>query len=151
MTNKSSVAALEIENLTKCYAAFEAVKKVSFKIFPGEVFALLGPNGAGKTSIISIISTLEKLTSGSVKIFGVDIEKETMQSKRLIGVVHQEIVNSGFFDVTEILDFMSGYYGIYKNSERINYILHKLGLYEHRQKKVKQLLRLILVQQALKL
>ncbi|NUM59325.1 MAG: ABC transporter ATP-binding protein [Bdellovibrionaceae bacterium] len=139
MTHKSELAALEIENLTKCYGTFEAVKKVSFNIFPGEVFALLGPNGAGKTSIISIISTLEKLTSGSVKIFGVDIEKETMQSKRLIGVVHQEIVNSGFFDVTEILDFMSGYYGIYKNSERINYILHKLGLYEHRQKKVKQL------------
>jgi ABC-2 type transport system ATP-binding protein len=62
-----------------------------------------------------------------------------METKRRIGVVGQEVVNSGFFDVFEILEFMSGYYGILKNKERIDYIMHKLGLYEHRQKKVKQL------------
>lgn len=131
--------ALEIQNLYKSYENTKAVNGVSFDIAAGEIFGLLGPNGAGKTSIISIITTLEKPTSGQVKVFGVDVTENPMATKRLTGVVHQEIVNSGFFDVAEILEFMSGYYGILKNKERIDYILNKLGLYEHRNKKVKQL------------
>ncbi len=131
--------ALELINLKKSYGAIEAVKGVSLTIKPGEIFGLLGPNGAGKTSIISIITTLEKPTAGQVKVFGFDVEKDSMETKRRIGVVHQEVVNSGFFDVYEILEFMSGYYGILKNKPRIDYILNKLGLYEHRNKKVKQL------------
>ena len=134
-----SQLALELINLKKSYGPLEAVKGVSLSIKPGEIFGLLGPNGAGKTSIISIITTLEKPTSGQVKVFGYDVEKDAMETKRRIGVVGQEVVNSGFFDVFEILEFMSGYYGILKNRERIDYIMHKLGLYEHRQKKVKQL------------
>jgi ABC-2 type transport system ATP-binding protein len=131
--------ALELINLKKSYGTLEAVKGVNLSIKSGEIFGLLGPNGAGKTSIISIITTLEKPTSGQVKIFGYDVEKNPMETKRRIGVVGQEVVNSGFFDVFEILEFMSGYYGILKNKERIDYIMHKLGLYEHRNKKVKQL------------
>lgn len=131
--------ALELINLKKSYGSLEAVKGVSFTIKPGEIFGLLGPNGAGKTSIISIITTLEKSTAGQVKVFGFDVEIDSMETKRRIGVVHQEVVNSGFFDVYEILEFMSGYYGILKNKPRIDYILNKLGLYEHRNKKVKQL------------
>jgi ABC-2 type transport system ATP-binding protein len=131
--------ALELIDLKKSYGTLEAVKGVTLSIKPGEIFGLLGPNGAGKTSIISIITTLEKPTSGQVKVFGYDVQKEPMETKRRIGVVGQEIVNSGFFDVYEILEFMSGYYGILKNKERIDYILQKLGLYEHRNKKVKQL------------
>lgn len=131
--------ALEIQNLYKSYENTKAVNGVSFDIAAGEIFGLLGPNGAGKTSIISIITTLEKPTSGHVKVFDVDVTENPMATKRLTGVVHQEIVNSGFFDVAEILEFMSGYYGILKNKERIDYVLNKLGLYEHRNKKVKQL------------
>ncbi|MCB0369289.1 MAG: ATP-binding cassette domain-containing protein, partial [Bdellovibrionales bacterium] len=129
--------ALSIENLYKNYESVKAVQNVSLDITPGEIFGLLGPNGAGKTSIISIITTLEKPSSGTAKVFGVDVTKEPMAAKRLTGVVHQEIVNSGFFDVVEILEFISGYYGIVKNHEQINYVLNKLGLYEHRHKKVK--------------
>lgn len=131
--------ALELIDLKKSYGALEAVKGVTLSIKPGEIFGLLGPNGAGKTSIISIITTLEKPSAGQVKVFGYDVEKDPMQTKRLLGVVGQEVVNSGFFDVFEILEFMSGYYGILKNKERIDYIMNKLGLYEHRHKKVKQL------------
>lgn len=133
------VNALELINLKKNYDNLEAVKDVTLTIKPGEIFGLLGPNGAGKTSIISIVTTLEKPTSGQVKVFGFDVMKEPMETKKRIGVVGQEIVNSGFFDVYEILEFMSGYYGILKNKERIDYVLHKLGLYEHKNKKVKQL------------
>lgn len=131
--------ALELIDLKKSYEKTEAVKGVTLSMKPGEIFGLLGPNGAGKTSIISIITTLEQPTSGEVKVFGYDVQKDPMETKRRVGVVHQEVVNSGFFDVYEILEFMSGYYGILKNKTRIDYVLHKLGLFEHRNKKVKQL------------
>lgn len=132
---------LEIKNLRKLYqgGTVEAVKGVSFDVNPGEIFGLLGPNGAGKTTIISTITTLEKPTTGSVSVFGVDVAKDPMFTKKQIGVVHQEVINSGFFDVEEILTFHSGYYGLRKNKERIHFLLDKLALFEHRNKKVKQL------------
>lgn len=132
---------LEIADLRKSYrgGSVEAVKGVSFSVKPGEIFGLLGPNGAGKTTIISTITTLERPSSGIVKVFGVDVCKDPMFTKRQIGVVHQEVINSGFFDVEEILIFHSGYYGIRKNKERIHFLLEKLSLFEHRHKKVKQL------------
>ncbi|MFZ3229309.1 MAG: ABC transporter ATP-binding protein [Pseudobdellovibrio sp.] len=137
---------LEIKKLVKSYPALkqggqsvEAVKDVTFSIQPGEIFGLLGPNGAGKTSIISTITTLEKPTSGSVQVFGVDVVQDPLFIKKQIGVVHQEIINTGFFNIEEILKFQSGYYGIRKNQDRIEYLLEKLALKEHRKKNVKQL------------
>lgn len=132
---------LEITNLTKAYrgGTVEAVKAMTFTVKPGEIFGLLGPNGAGKTTIISTITTLEKPSSGSVKVFGVDVGVDPMFTKKQIGVVHQEVINSGFFDIEEILTFHSGYYGLRKNRERIHFLLNKLSLFEHRHKKVKQL------------
>lgn len=130
---------LEIENLRKSYGRIEAVRGVSFEVGPAEIFGLLGPNGAGKTTIISIVTTLENLTSGKVKVFGQDVAANPLFTKQHLGVVHQEVINSGYFDVEEILEFQSGYYGLRKNTERIHFLLHKLNLYEHRRKKVKQL------------
>jgi ABC-2 type transport system ATP-binding protein len=134
---------LEIQHLKKSYGsgefAVEAVREVSFEVRPSEIFGLLGPNGAGKTTIISIVTTLEKPTSGTAKVFGEDVCENPLFTKRQLGVVHQEVINSGYFDVEEILEFQSGYYGLRKNTERIHFLLHKLNLFEHRRKKVKQL------------
>lgn len=132
---------LELVNLKKRYknSPVEAVRGVSFEVRAGEIFGLLGPNGAGKTTIIASITTLEKPTSGAVKVFGVDVAEDPLFTKRNVGVVHQEVINSGFFSVEEILHFVSGYYGINKNQERIRFLLHKLSLFQHKDKKVKQL------------
>lgn len=136
--------ALDVQNLDKIYNASQsdpvhALNNVSFSIAPGEIFGLLGPNGAGKTSLISILSSLEKATDGSAKIFGTDIATQTQLAKTKIGVVSQEVVNHGFFNLIEILTFHSGYYGIWNNKERIEELLHGLDLWEHRKKMVKQL------------
>jgi ABC-2 type transport system ATP-binding protein len=117
----------------------QAVKDVSFSLEPGEVFGLLGPNGAGKTSIISTIVTLEKPTSGEILINGFDVQKFPREAKQNVGFVPQEIINHGYFNVEEILDFHSGYFGLTNNKERIDYLLKELRLDEHRYKKVKQL------------
>lgn len=130
---------LEITDLRKSYGPLEAVRGLSFSVNPGEVFGLLGPNGAGKTTTISIVTTLEKPTAGQVKVFGHDVMKDEVEAKRCFGVVHQELINSGFFTVREILRFQSGYYGILKNKDRIAYLLNRLGLEAHGDKKVKHL------------
>lgn len=137
--------ALDVQNVKKTYtvggsgAVVEAVKGVSFCIQPGQIFGLLGPNGAGKTTLIGSMTTLEQPTSGEIFIFGESVARRPIRTKQLVGVVHQEVINTGFFSVAEILDFQSGYYGIYKNKERCDYLMQKLSLYEHRDKKVKQL------------
>lgn len=133
------LAPLALQNLQKNYGKFEAVKNVSFQMKKGEIYGLLGPNGAGKTSIISCIVTLQAPTSGEVLIFGKNPHKDPMESKRNIGFVPQEVINHGYFDVYEILEFQSGYFGKSKNKEKIDYLLNRLGLWEHRNKKVKAL------------
>jgi ABC-2 type transport system ATP-binding protein len=130
---------IRIEKLVKDYGSLRAVDHVSFTMNQGEILGLLGPNGAGKTSIISTMVTLEEPTSGQVEVFGYDVTKDPQRAKMLTGFVPQELIHHGYFDVTEILEFHSGYFGILKNKERIDWILQKLALWEHRKKKVKQL------------
>ena len=137
--NQNPPSALSIDNVVKTYGQVQALKGVSFEIKPGEVFGLLGPNGAGKTSLISIIVTLEKATSGQVKVFGHDPEINPRRAKMNVGWVPQEIINHGYFDVEEILNFHAGYFGVTAPTERIRFLLNGLGMWEHRKKKVKQL------------
>jgi ABC-2 type transport system ATP-binding protein len=131
MTNKpfalSQSQPLSVNAVTKVYSGKDgksqtAVNQVSFEIRPGEIFGLLGPNGAGKTTTISMITTLETPTAGTVQVFGIDNQKQPIEAKKLFGVVPQEIVTQGFFNVMEILSFHSGYYGILKNNDRIEYL-----------------------------
>jgi ABC-2 type transport system ATP-binding protein len=137
--------ALEVINLKKTYTdkvagkPVEALKGLNFNIEKGSIFGLLGPNGAGKTTLIASITTLEVPTSGELKVFGTSVLENPLKTKMDVGVVHQEVINTGFFTIAEILDFQSGYYGIYKNKERCEYLMQKLSLWEHRDKKVKQL------------
>jgi ABC-2 type transport system ATP-binding protein len=132
-------APIKITNLVKDYEKLRAVDQVSFEMKPGEIFGLLGPNGAGKTTLISTIVTLEEPTSGSVEVFGHNVQDEPSITKTLTGFVPQELIHHGYFDVEEIMQFHSGYFGLRKNKERIDWLLHKLSLYDHRKKKVKQL------------
>lgn len=140
--------ALDIEKIEKIYSnsgsnkqisTVKALDEVSFQVPPGEIFGLLGPNGAGKTTLISILTTLEKASAGSARIFGIDVARDPQKSKALMGVVPQEIVSPGFFNLVELLEFQSGYHGIWKNTDRIHELLKELDLWDHRHKLVKQL------------
>ncbi|MDE0518509.1 MAG: ABC transporter ATP-binding protein [Bdellovibrionales bacterium] len=133
------MAVLKIENLVKTYDSFRAVNQVSFEVRSGEIFGLLGPNGAGKTSIISTIITLEKPTKGSISIADRDIVQQERATKAITGVVPQEVVTHGYFNVEEILGFHSGYYGLMNNKKRIHELMKQLDLWVHRHKKVRQL------------
>ncbi len=129
-----------VVNLSKRYnSAVQALRDVSFSVKSGEVFGLLGPNGAGKTSLISIIVTLEKATSGEVRLFGESVNSHSRRAKSLVGWVPQEVINHGYFSVLEILRFHAGFYGVRDAEDRIQQLLRDLDLMEHREKKVRQL------------
>ena len=135
---------LQIEKIKKTYQGrqgqnVEALKGISLDLKPGEILGLLGPNGAGKTTLISIITTLEKPTSGQVRVFGHSVTEKPLATKRLVGVVPQEVVASGFFNLREILKYQSGYFGIGNNRDRIEHLLERLGLMPHAHKMMRQL------------
>jgi len=133
----------EVKNLKKTYGSkthpTHALKGVSLQMNEGEVFGLLGPNGAGKTTLISILTSLEKPTSGEAFVFGEDVTQGLQSTKSYIGIVPQELVSHGFFSILEVLTYHSGYYGIKNNKEYILYLLQKLGLMPHKDKKVREL------------
>lgn len=127
--------ALAIRDLTKTYKnGFNALKGISLTVDEGDFYALLGPNGAGKSTTISIISSLTRKSSGDVKIFGHDIDREPSKAKQCLGIVPQEF-NFGMFEkVFDILVTQAGYYGIPKKiaEQRAEKYLNQLGLWEKR-------------------
>lgn len=132
-------APLEVFELRKNYDSLEALKGLSFAMKEGEVFGLLGPNGAGKTTLISILTQIERPTSGTAKVFGDDVTLAKKEMKAKIGFVPQETVNHGFFSLEEVLEFQSGYYGLGNNRKQIDYLIDRLALGDCRRKKILQL------------
>ena len=129
------VDALKISNLKKVYAGGTvALKGISLSVSEGDFYALLGPNGAGKSSTIGIIGTLVNKTSGSVEIFGIDIDKNVAEAKSLLGVVSQEINFSQFEKVIDIVTTQAGFYGIKKSvaKPKVEAMLKRLSLWDKR-------------------
>ena len=105
--------ALSLQNLTKIYRnGFTALKGIDLDIQQGDFFALLGPNGAGKSTAIGIISSLVNKTSGSVHVFGHDIDTHRAKAKSCIGLVPQEMNFNQFETVQNIVLNQAGYHGI---------------------------------------
>lgn len=123
--------ALIIENLHKSFDGKPAVKDVSFAIKQGEIFGLLGPNGAGKSTTINMIAGVVRVGSGRVSAFGYDNQKDYRQTRRMLGVVHQEIVIDNFFTVHQALKLHAGYYGVKDDPEWRELLIQRLGLEPH--------------------
>ena len=130
-----TTAALSIAGLKKVYAdGFTALKGIDLEVKEGDFFALLGPNGAGKSTTIGIICSLVRKTQGSVKIFGIDVDKDFAAAKRLIGVVPQEFNFSIFEKVGDIIEVQAGFYGLSLREGAVNTekYLKRLGLWDKR-------------------
>lgn len=105
--------ALSLRNLRKVYnEKFEALKGISLDVMPGDFFAMLGPNGAGKSTTISIVSSLVRKTSGTVEVFGKNVDTDFSIAKKYLGVVPQEFNFSMFEKVEDIVLQQAGYYGL---------------------------------------
>ncbi len=121
-------SAVSIVGVTKCFGALQALAGVSLEIGEGEFFGLLGPNGAGKTTLISALAGLSRPDAGSISVQGHDVVTDFREARRRLGVVPQELVFDPFFNVRETLQIQSGYFGIRKNDDWIDEILHNLDL-----------------------
>lgn len=134
--------ALEIEDLRKTYkGGFEALKGVSLRVEKGDFYALLGPNGAGKSTTIGIISSLVNKTSGKVKVFGHDIDKELELAKQNLGLVPQEFNFNMFETVEQIVLQQAGYYGVSREDAKVRAkkYLTQLDLWEKRKERARSL------------
>jgi ABC-2 type transport system ATP-binding protein len=127
-TSAPGTAAVETTDLAKSYPRVEALRGLSLRIEPGEIFALLGPNGAGKTTWISIVCGLVRPTAGTARVLGHDVVRDSLAARRQVGLVPQEVNFDPFFTPREVLRFQMGYYGVPPDDARIDEVLAALDL-----------------------
>ena len=126
--------AIDIKGLNKTYAgnslqaSKEALIDINLQIPRGSFFGLLGPNGAGKSTIINIMAGLVIKSSGDVKVWDYEIEREMRQARSSIGIVPQELNIDPFFTPREVLETQAGLYGVPKSERRTNEILSAVRL-----------------------
>lgn len=134
--------ALELQQLKKTYhGGVQALRGIDLQVEAGDFYALLGPNGAGKSTTIGIISSLVNKTSGRVSVFGYDLEKDTVNAKRQLGLVPQEFNFNPFETVQQIVVNQAGYYGVeHKEAvKRSELYLKQLDLWEKRNERARML------------
>src|SRR5271170_3732395 len=127
--------ALVLRQLTKIYKnGIHALKAIDLTVDEGDFFALLGPNGAGKTTAIGIVTSLVNKTSGTVEVFGHDIDRELETAKSCIGLVPQEINFNMFETCFTIVVNQAGFYGIPRPlaKQRAEKYLKQLQLWDRR-------------------
>ncbi len=127
--------ALSVSQLTKVYASgIRALGGIDLEVADGDFFALLGPNGAGKTSLIGIVTSLVRKTSGTVQVFGHDLDHDLNALKNSIGVVPQELNMNQWEKVGNIVAQQAGYYGLTSRRarERTEACLRQLQLWGRR-------------------
>lgn len=125
--------AISIKDLHKTYDnGLQALSGISLDVKQGDFFALLGANGAGKSTTIGVISTLVRKTSGTVEVFGKNVDTNSYVTKLDLGVVPQEVNFNLFEKVFDIVVTQGGYYGMPTKlaKERAEIYLKQLGLWE---------------------
>ena len=124
--------ALEIRDVSKSYGEVHALDGVSLDVAEGEIFALLGPNGAGKTTLIHCTAGLARMDQGSIFVFGHDVVREYRTTRRLVGLVPQEIHFDPFFTPFEALMIQTGLMGLPADAEWAEQLLETFALADKR-------------------
>jgi len=124
---------LEVDHLSKAYGTVQALRDVSFAVPPGQIVGLLGPNGAGKSTTMKAVLGLIRPDTGTIRVFGRDVQADPVATKRQIGYVPEAPSLYEFLTGAEYLDFVADMYALPRalRSERIAQFLAGLELAGH--------------------
>ena len=131
---------ISIRNLTKDFGSFRAVEGISLEVAQGEILAFLGPNGAGKSTTIKMLTTMQRPTSGTIELDGVDLATNPMAIRQKFGIVFQDPSLDEEQTAWENMELHGVLYHIPKKErrERMELLLRRFELWERRQETVKR-------------
>lgn len=110
---------IEIRDLSKFYGKARGIEHVDLDIHEGEIFGFIGPNGAGKSTTIRILMNMIFPTSGSARIMGMDVVRETKKIKSLTGYIPSDANAYSYMDVNEFLTYCVRFYHVQNGEKRI--------------------------------
>ena len=127
---------IEVKNLSKFYGQQAAVNDISFSIQKGEIVGFLGPNGAGKSTTMKILTGFIPATSGEVKICGMEVDVDSLETRKKIGYLPEN--NPLYLDmyVREYLEFVGKIYKVPNLKARIDEMIQQVGLEVEQNKKI---------------
>lgn len=128
---------IEAEQLAKSFGPRTALAGVDLSIAAGEFVTLLGPNGAGKTTLLRVLATLSRPSSGSVRIAGLDPERDGEPVRRTIGFLSHRTLLYDDLTAEENLRFYARAYDIADGPRRVDELLERVGLEMRRRDRVR--------------
>jgi ABC-2 type transport system ATP-binding protein len=130
-----------VKQLTKRYARHEAVREISFSVNRGEIVGFLGPNGAGKTTTLRMLTGFLPPTSGTARVAGFDIFRQSLEARRKIGYMPENVPLYDEMRVREYLKFRAQLKGLCRSDtrRRVGEVLETCGLQSVRRKMIKTL------------
>jgi len=132
---------IEISNLSKSYGRHKAVDQISFEVTRGEIVGFLGPNGAGKSTTLKMLTGFLPPTSGAARIAGKDIFRESLEVRKKIGYMPENVPLYIDMRVKEYLRFRGGLHGLSggRLRKRMGEVMETCGLTQVRRKMIKTL------------
>ena len=130
-TERIGKAIIQVENLTKQFGNFTAVKGITLDVFEGEIFGFLGANGAGKTTAMKMLIGISKPTSGKAIVAGFDVAAQSDLVKKNIGYMSQKFSLYDDLTIKENITFFGGIYGLSRNEikEKTKQLLSELEMH----------------------
>ncbi len=121
---------LEVDSVSRSFGPLKALDNVSLTVGRGEVYGLLGPNGSGKSTLMKMILGLMKPDTGTIKVDGIDVRKNPLQVRRIVGYVPESPRIYEFLTAIEYLDFIADIHrmDIHTKKERISEFLRAFEL-----------------------
>lgn len=132
---------IQVENLTKSYGRHTAVDSISFQVETGDVVGFLGPNGAGKTSTIRVLTGYHPPSSGAASVAGFDIFRQSIEARRQIGYMPENVPLYREMRVREFLKHRGTLKGLRGKElqKRLDIVIEECGLGDVRRKMIKTL------------
>jgi ABC-2 type transport system ATP-binding protein len=124
--------AIEFDSLVRTFGSTVAVNKVTFSVYPGEVFGFIGPNGAGKTTSMKILATLDEPDSGSAKVDGFCCVNDPERVRRRLGYMPDGFGAYSNVTCEEYLDFFARSYGL-RGKDRLSSLRNVMGFTQLKQ------------------